>query len=339
VADNSTPNILIVGYGSAGQRHARNLAARGALISAVDTDTDRFDVATGPVLRKRFATIAEALQNSKFDGAVVATPTAFHADQTITLLKAGCAVMLEKPLAPDLRGAQSVFEVEKKTQTPVLLGYTWRWWPALRELRARLKAGVIGRPLRAEFIMASHLEDWHPGEPLSKFFMSKAALGGGALLDESHWIDQMIWLFGEPLEVAAEIERVSSLPIDSDDYVELRAVYPEGLRVRVHLDLYTRPTERSIAVYGEVGTLFWSFEAGALKQLMHNGESEIVSFGQDRNFMFDAVSAEFISVMRRAPASCTLADGLAVLRVIEAARISHAKGGVRTQVSPSAMVT
>lgn len=323
-------DILVVGYGSAGQRHARNLAKRGAIISAVDNDEKRFDVPAAPKLRAGFQTVEQALASGRFGAAVIATPTAFHVDQTAALLRAGCPVMLEKPVSPDLKSAQRVASLQAGTKVPILLGYTWRWWPALIELRTRLKAGIIGRPLRAELVMASHLEDWHPGEPLSEFFMSSAALGGGALLDESHWLDQMLWLFGKPQEIAADVERVSKLPIDSDDHVELRAFYPDGLRVRVHLDLYTRPTERSIAIYGEKGMMHWRFETGCLTLIPVAGEREEIRYTNDRNDMFDALAEEFLAVLRDdATISCSLNDGLSVMQVVEAARVSHGRGGAR----------
>ena len=321
--------ILVVGYGSAGQRHARNLAKRGAIISAVDNDARRFDAAGEPQLRSGFASIEQALASRRFGAAVIATPTAFHVDQTIALLRARCPVMLEKPVSPDLKSAQILASVQAETGTPILLGYTWRWSPALIDLRSKLKSGIIGRPLRAEFVMASHLEDWHPGEPLSDFFMSRAALGGGALLDESHWIDQMLWMFGAPAEIAADVEKVSDLSIDSDDHVELRAFYPDGLRVRVHLDLYTRPTERSIAIYGETGMMHWRFETACLTILSATGERQDIRYTNDRNDMFDALAEEFLAMKGAGPATCTLADGLSVMRIVEAARASHRDGGAR----------
>jgi predicted dehydrogenase len=325
-------DILIVGYGSAGQRHARNLAKRGAIISAVDNDANRFDAPTGPKLRQGFATVEQALASARFGAAVIATPTAFHVDQTSALLRAGCPVMLEKPVSPDLKSAQVLAAFEAQTGTPILLGYTWRWWPALIDLRAKLKAGVIGRPLRSEFVMASHLEDWHPGEPLSEFFMSSAALGGGALLDESHWLDQMLWMFGEPFEVAADVERVSTLPIDSDDHVELRAFYPDGLRVRVHLDLYTRPTERSIAIYGDKGMMHWRFETACLTVIAASGDREEIRYANDRNDMFDALAGEFLSMKGRVATTCNLQDGLRVMELIEAARLSSRNAGSRIRI-------
>jgi predicted dehydrogenase len=327
-------HVLVVGFGSAGRRHAQNLSKRGATISVVDSRSDRLAPPSGLTFGASFNTIEQALSAGSFDAAVIATPTSFHVEQTEKLLAAGCHILLEKPVSLDSASAEKLRQAEAKYGRPILLGYTWRWWNALQELRKRVRDGAIGRPLRADLIMASHLEDWHPGEPLSEFFMSNAALGGGALLDESHWVDQMLWLFGPPDEIAADVERISGLPIDADDHVELNAFYGHGLRVRIHLDLYTRPTERSIAIFGDRGALRWSFDQNNIEEC-HGAAAvwDVTKFGGERNDMFDAVAAEFCEVCAgRAVPSCSLADGLVVMRIIDAARESHMQKGAKVRL-------
>ena len=43
---------------------------------------------------------------------------------------------------------------------PVLLGYTWRWWPPLRRLRALLGEKTIGTLRHVQFHMSAHLADF-----------------------------------------------------------------------------------------------------------------------------------------------------------------------------------
>jgi predicted dehydrogenase len=105
--------------------------------------------------------------------------------------------------------------------------------------------------------MAAHLADWHPWERYQDFFMASKTLGGGAILDESHWLDLMLWFFGMPEKLFAKVEKVSDLEIDSDDNVDMLVFYESGMRVSLHLDLYARPHEKSIQFAGENGTLIW----------------------------------------------------------------------------------
>lgn len=152
--------------------------------------------------------------------------------------------------------------------------------------------------------------------------MASKTLGGGAILDESHWLDLMLWFFGMPEKLFAKVEKVSDLEIDSDDNVDMLVFYESGMRVSLHLDLYARPHEKSIQFAGENGTLIWqpnSIKIG--KEMDPNWEIE--EFDYDRNDMFVGVAEEFLNILSgEFFQTCTLEDGIRVLKLIEAARQS-----------------
>jgi predicted dehydrogenase len=278
-------------------------------------------------VRGAYAAIAEALGSSTFDGIAVCSPTVFHPEQTISAVEAGVPVLLEKPPAMDLEGAQAIAAAMGRESTPVLLGYSWRWWPPLARVRALLKEKAVGELRYVHCHMSAHLADWHPWEPYQEFFMASREQGGGALLDESHWIDLMIWLFGLPKDVSAHVARLSDLEIETDDTVDALCRY-ERLHVSLHLDLYGRPHEKFIRFVGEDGTLTWSAEPNRIA-IGHEG-AQIWSeekFDCERNDMFVGVAREFLEVVGGgAPATCTVDDGVNVMRVIDAIRQSSAAG-------------
>lgn len=158
--------------------------------------------------------------------------------------------------------------------------------------------------------------------------MASAAQGGGALLDESHWIDLMVWLFGRPKQLIGRVEKISDLQIDADDNVDVMAIFENGLRVSLHLDLYGRPHEKFIRLIGEGGTLMWSTDPNRIA-IGHDSAQKWKeeTFSCERNDMFVAVAKEFLDVIAgRAKPSCSLADGVGVMELIEAIRISSRDG-------------
>lgn len=323
------PHILIVGAGSVGKRHAVNLGALGCSTAAMDPREDRrgefADAAQGA---ETFSTLDKALATGRFDGAVVCSPTAFHVDQCLALLDAGVPILLEKPVAKDLGAAERLAAALAGARVPLMLGYTWRWWPPLARLRELLAQRVLGRLHHVDFFMSAHLADWHPYEPLADFFMSDAALGGGALLDESHWLDLMVWMFGQPQSLYAHVETIGGLDITSDDNVDMLITYADNLRARVHLDLYGRPHRKEIRFIGEKGSMVWS-EAPNRIAICHDagGDWQEEKFDNERNDMFMGVAREFVDMLNGVPATtCSLDDGIAVMRLIEAARRSAAEG-------------
>lgn len=323
------PHLLIVGSGSVGKRHARNFRQLGCRVSLMDPRQDRLDEAAseGAVVGT-FRDLSAALRTSSaLSGVVVCSPPKYHVEAAEAALKSGLPVFLEKPVSPGLADARRLREAQHRSNVPLLLGYTYRWWPALAQLRQRVAAGEIGDVLHVNCVMSAHLEDWHPWERYQDFFMASRDLGGGALLDESHFLDLVLWLFGVPVEVSGRVERISALQIDTDDNVDALLVYRQGLRVSLHLDLYGRPHEKYMTFTGSTGTLHWSFDPNRIR-LARSPAQEWTDtlFTGDRNDMFIAAAAEFLAVIEGESPSCTIDDGCGVLEVVEALRQSSDTG-------------
>ena len=335
-------HILVVAAGSAGRRHARNLAAAvGARISCVDPREDRLQQAKAevPGVVHLCRTLEEALgRESRYDGAVVASPPVFHHAQGLALIERRLPLLLEKPPTMDLVSTLALRDAATAARVPVLLGYTYRWWPPFVELQHRLQAGAIGTPRHARMVMSAHLADWHPWERYEDFFMASREQGGGALLDESHFVDLMLRLFGQPESLFGRVERLSALEISSDDNVDVLAAYAGGLRVSIHLDLYGRPHERSVTIAGDGGTLQALFDPPRVQVAKDAaGTWDATLLACERNDMFVAEAREFAELVRGAlpRARCTLDDGVAVMRCIEAIRLSHARRAVQGLDGPA----
>ena len=318
-------HLVIVGTGSVGKRHAVNLSALGCTVTCVDPRQDRLDEVAGEkvTLQSVFTSLEEAFAaDDTIDAVVVASPPSFHVDQSIAALRRGKPVLLEKPVSPDLASALELQAAVHDTKVPLLLGYTWRWWPPLLKVKDLVARQAVGQLRHVKFTMAAHLADWHPWERYQDFFMASEALGGGALLDESHWLDLMLWFFGMPERLFARIEKISDLEIETDDNVDILVQYPNDMRVSLHLDLYARPHEKTIQFVGENGTLIWEPNRIKIGKGM-DPAWEIEDFQYDRNDMFIAVAEEFLHVLSGGPVqTCTIDDGARVLNLIEAARMS-----------------
>lgn len=322
-------SILVIGAGSVGRRHATNLASLGFRISAVDPRPDRLQELKAALPDECLGAFVGDLQAglalSGVDAVVIATPTGLHVEHGVAALALSVPILMEKPISTDLETAERFAERANAAGVPVLLGYTWRWWPAVERIRELIADGAVGTLRRAQMSMSAHLADWHPWEPYQEFFMASTELGGGALLDESHWVDLALALFGEPAQVSADIGRLSDLQIDTDDNVELLMTHLTGVRSSIHLDIHGRPHERTVRISGSEGTIEWSSDPEAVRIGVGSGRGEWTEeiFSADRNVMFMRLAQEFDEIIRgsRAP-SCSLNEGLAVMRVVEAARVS-----------------
>ena len=216
-------DVLIVGAGSAGKRHAGNLRDLEYRISCFDPRQDRVEEAARLAeVDGKFTDFERAVVDRSWDGVVITSPPSFHVDQILRVAEVQkCAILSEKPLSVDAASAERLASLRDR----VLLAYTYRWWPPLRDYREQLRGGRIGDVRNMRFVMSAHLADWHPWEAYQDFFMARKELGGGALLDESHFIDLMLWMLGFPQAVFAWVDKISNLEIDSDDNVEILVKY------------------------------------------------------------------------------------------------------------------
>lgn len=324
-------HLLIVGSGSVGRRHALNFKDLGARVSCVDPRRDRLlEIAEKTPIEAQYLDIESALTNPEhYDGVVICSPPSAHVSQGILALRAGIPVLLEKPVSNNLNSARALSTLASELDVPILLGYTWRWWPPLQRVKSLLAENVIGRLLHVQFHMSAHLADWHPWERYQDFFMAKRELGGGALLDESHWVDLALWFFGSPVSVQAQIDRLSDLDIDTDDNVDMLLTYPNGMRVSIHLDIFSRPHEKFIRFVGDQGTVLWTAEPNRI--LKGSGMIEWdneETFACERNDMFLGVAEEFLGLLNNQlkTQTCDLNDGLRVLEVLSVAKKSSIEG-------------
>lgn len=196
-----TPKLGFAGVGSGGRQRLAAIAASGlAEISAI-ADPSAPDV----VEAVKHAPDADIV--SKFDdllamdldGIVIATPTAHHATQSITALRAGKSVFCQKPLART--GAETRAVIATAHDADRLLGVdlSYRFTSGMREIKRLVRHGDLGDLYAIELVFHRASGPDHPwsGDP--------ALSGGGCLLDLGiHLLDLALWCLDHPaVETAA----------------------------------------------------------------------------------------------------------------------------------------
>src|SRR5438105_2938315 len=102
-------NVLIVGAGSIGERHARCFLATGrAVISLCEPlASRREEVARRYSLRETFASLEDTTKNP-IDAAVIATPAHLHIPIALRLAQRGLHLLIEKPLGTSMEGIEKL---------------------------------------------------------------------------------------------------------------------------------------------------------------------------------------------------------------------------------------
>src|SRR6266478_3305511 len=100
---------LVVGCGSIGRRHARNLKSLGVQqLGFCDTSPKALEVCREELSGETFDDYGEALQKFSPDLALICTPPVYHVEEALAALGAGAHVFIEKPLSHESGGIQTL---------------------------------------------------------------------------------------------------------------------------------------------------------------------------------------------------------------------------------------
>ena len=248
--------ILVVGAGSIGRRHLRNLLALDVdAVAVCETDAGARERATREFGVAGFARLGEALDTGP-DAVLVCTPTHLHVPVARTALEAGAHVFIEKPISASREGTADLIATAAARRRKVLVACNMRFHPGLVGLKAGLEAGTPGHPLyfRARF---SHYV-------LQRYYRASSSArrehDGSFLLEGVHEIDYLRWLGGEVAWISAYAHRLGGLEIDTEDYVIALLGFKSGAAGQIHLDCLSPLKLRGCEVVGVDGTLLWSSE-------------------------------------------------------------------------------
>jgi predicted dehydrogenase len=327
--------ILIVGLGSVGRRHLRNLVAlgqkdlvllRSGMSTLPDTDLEGLPVARDLDAALRF----------KPEAAVIATPTALHLHTAIPLARAGCHLLLEKPVSHTLEGIAELREGARLGGGRVMVAFQYRYHPGLLTVRRWLEDGTIGRPLSARAHYGDYLPGWHPWEDYRQSYSARADLGGGAVLTLCHPLDTLMWMLGDVVQVMAAVSSQGGLGIAVEDTAEAVLQFASGALGSVHLNYVQRPPSHYLSIVGTQGTLTWDQADGAARLYRASvGEWQVVEApaGFDRNEMFLREMRHFLDVAEgRAAPEPDLDAGVRVL-ALGMAMHESARLGRRVEVA------
>lgn len=133
-----------MGAGRWGRNHIRTLSELGALGGVVDVEAGRRAEVEAEYGVRVFRDAREALA-SGFDGYVVAVPAVQHVAASLPLLREGCSVLLEKPMALSVAEASNLLDASNRHGARLMVGHLLLFHPAIRKLKEIIDGGRLGR--------------------------------------------------------------------------------------------------------------------------------------------------------------------------------------------------
>lgn len=189
-------NVALIGCGAVAEHYycpaLKKLSNRGAVNLKAVFDTSK---ARAEKLSRQFPeaiVVEEIAQLKDIDLAIIATPVAAHAEQSIKALNQGSSVLCEKPMAPTSIQCQAMLDATGSKLLAV--GHFRRQFPAALAIKEILTGDLLGKARAFTFSEGSPFQ-W-PAATGSLF--KKEEAGGGVFMDLGvHLLDLALWFFGD----------------------------------------------------------------------------------------------------------------------------------------------
>lgn len=309
--------VLVLGYGSMGRRHVKNAVALGH-------DLRVYDPAHRPSMGEmEFLGREEAGWEWGPDAVVVASPAREHARAFWQARRLKVPALVEKPLALSVDDLHATLPRDRVPQharawAVEAVGYNLRFDPVLGH-GASVHLPDVGRPLAARLEVSCDMATW-PG------------VYDDALLECSHEVDLALWLLG-PARLAGAAGGGATW--------ELLLEHESGCATSVRVDGRRPGYRRGGAVEGEKGTWRWQWTLGGRSRsevVPHGGRGRAgysATWDVERTYRDElAAFLESARTGELAPGMASVADGEAVLRVLDGARALSSKGASQNPQKP-----
>ncbi|MCB1099204.1 MAG: Gfo/Idh/MocA family oxidoreductase [Verrucomicrobiae bacterium] len=328
----SISRLLVVGLGSIGKRHLR--IARHFFPFADIRILRHLPADSIPEFANGcFSTVDDAILFLP-EIAVIANPATLHVPIAQRLAERGVHLLVEKPLSANVDGVDILLETCRARNVVLQVGYNLRFLPSLQRFREMLRANWIGEVLSLRCEVGQCLTSWRPGADYRKSVTARRELGGGVLLELSHELDYLRWIFGEVVWVSSHLSKQSHFDIDVEDTAHLTIGFSpaEGGRQLIgvlSMDLVRQDHCRVCTAIGDKGTLRWNGLTGVVDSFPGDSSSWVGVFRHqhqpDESYLLEWI--EFLqSILDKTVPSCSGEDGLEVLRIVSAARESSESG-------------
>ena len=286
--------IGVIGLGSIGTRHAKNLMAMGHSVRGYDPDVIRRLELNGVLYDY------DECMDDSVDGIVIASPTLNHYEQLVeACLIPNLPIFVEKPIA-DVPNAGLIFD---HIQRPFMVGYNLRFHSCVKKAREWLP--TIGEPLWANLTCGQLNE-------------KPAYRRDGVILNWSHEIDLACYLLGPASHIASS----TVLENRSDILTDILLQHENGCQSLVHLDYVTQPEIRQTVIIGSRGGIILDLvNRQAWLRDLDGGVTEHWAGDDDWNDNYIEEMQAFIDrIDGKDVTGCTGSEGLKVLEICLAAR-------------------
>jgi len=321
--------VAVVGVGYWGKNLVRNFYELGALEALCDADRSLEGTYQRSYEGVRFCSeFSEVLSDSSIDAVALATPAVKHYEMAKAALEAGKDVLVEKPLAIDVKHGEELVKLAEAKQRILMVGHILRYHPAILKLQKLIQDGALGK---INYLYSNRLN-------IGKIRTEENILWSFA----PHDISVMLSLLNE-MPTRVTCQGGSYLNRDIPDVTLSHFEFPSGVQAHIFVSwLHPIKEQRLVVVGSEKMAIFDDTAEHKLVLYPHRVEwrnriptavkanGEIVDL-EDREPLRAECQHFLDCVKSRTSPVSDGAEGLRVLRVLDACQRALHNGGINPE--------
>jgi predicted dehydrogenase len=186
---------VVIGAGKIAGIHLQSLHENGRteLAAVADIDPQKAESAASSYGISAYTDYKEMVLTEKPDIAVITLPHFLHKESAIWCASHGCHVLVEKPMAMNVRECIEMNEAARTSGITLAVGHMQHYYPVNRKAKEIIESGRLGKLV---MVIDRRWSDYFT-EDRPSWFLNKAQSGGGIVINiGSHSIDKLQWLTG-----------------------------------------------------------------------------------------------------------------------------------------------
>lgn len=267
--------VCVVGLGWMGRVHAEAFASVREKVALFVCSRDKGrgqEFATRYGAEGWFTDYDEVLRDERIQVIDLCLPHDLHFPRALEAFEAGKHVLVEKPMARNLREAREMVQTARAKGKRLAVAENIRVYPQCIEAQRLLSDGALGEPF---FLQVNHFAYYTP----KGWRQSLERAGGGALIDTGHhYVDLAVMLGGRVKKVIASISRKTITEIEGEDTAVIHLWYERGVigQVTVSFGMPGVPSAPLFLVCGTEGSLVYERKGKGLVWYRKRGEPKVL---------------------------------------------------------------
>ena len=294
--------VLIMGYGSIGQRHTK-------ILSKIVGYKNVFIFSSKKIKKYIFSNNLNEALNFNPDYIVICTPTSDHIKKLKLIEKklSKKVILVEKPLF-------SKNEIFKSKNNKIFVGYNMRFNPIIQKIK-KLSNGK--KFLSADFYCSYYLPFWRKEISYVKSASAKKKFGGGVLLDLSHEIDYIKWIFGDIKINKTTSKRISNLKINTDDYFNLWGSTKKIKKLNINLNYFSRKKIRKIIINGNKEFIEADLVKNEIIYISNKRQKKVQFKKYDKDISYKKQHLAILTKNTDKNLLCTFSEGKILMKLLD----------------------